>query len=216
MQRTRDKLTYSNVVSTLCLVLLLGGGTAYAATHMLPKNSVGSKQIKKGAITPAKLSKAARSSLIGPVGATGAQGPKGDTGATGPSSVYASFHDGPIQLEEASNSSPLTVATLNSLPPGSYAIQAKLLADSESSLEDLTQCTLAAEGDRDAANDYLGHQSVGDSYRTVFPLQIVHTFPGPGVVTIRCGHDVTAQEAFVEDIKITAIKVGGIAANTGG
>jgi hypothetical protein len=35
----RQKLTYANVMSTLCFFLLLGGG-AYAATQ-LPKNSVG-------------------------------------------------------------------------------------------------------------------------------------------------------------------------------
>ena len=55
MQRLRSQLTYSNVVSTLCLILLVGGGTAYAASKALPKNSVGSKQIKKGAVTGAKL-----------------------------------------------------------------------------------------------------------------------------------------------------------------
>ena len=78
MKRLSAKLTYANVISTLCLILLVGGGTAYAATKMLPKNSVGRKQIKKGAVTPAKLSKAAKSKL------TGATGPKGHTGATGP------------------------------------------------------------------------------------------------------------------------------------
>ena len=44
----RERLTYANVVSTLCLFILLGGG-AYAATQ-LPKNSVGSKQLKPGAV----------------------------------------------------------------------------------------------------------------------------------------------------------------------
>jgi hypothetical protein len=54
----RPKLTYSNVVSTLCLFLLLGGGAAYAASH-LQKNSVGSKQLKKNAVTTAKIKKEA-------------------------------------------------------------------------------------------------------------------------------------------------------------
>ena len=49
----RPRLTYSNVVSTLCLFLLLGGGAAYAASH-LGKNSVGSKQLKKNAVITAK------------------------------------------------------------------------------------------------------------------------------------------------------------------
>lgn len=83
MRRLRAKLTYSNVISTLCLVLLLGGGTAYAATH-LPKNSVGARQIKKGAVTSAKLSAASRAALTGATGPAGLPGARGDTGPRGP------------------------------------------------------------------------------------------------------------------------------------
>ncbi len=83
MHLIRGKLTYSNVVSTLCLVLLLGGGTAYAAGQ-LGKESVGTKQLKKEAVTPAKLSKASKATLTGPAGAAGPQGPKGDPGEIGP------------------------------------------------------------------------------------------------------------------------------------
>jgi hypothetical protein len=85
MKRLRSKLTYSNVMVTALTFVVLAGGTAYAAT-MLPKNSVGAKQIKKGAITPAKLSKASKSTLVGsagPAGATGARGPRGAQGAQG-------------------------------------------------------------------------------------------------------------------------------------
>jgi hypothetical protein len=86
MHRIRGKLTYSNVSSTLCLFLLLGGGTAWAASE-LGKESVDTKQLAKEAVTPTKLSKASKAALAGdpgPKGATGAQGPKGDTGPTGP------------------------------------------------------------------------------------------------------------------------------------
>ena len=55
MRSIRSHLTYANVVSTLCLVLLLGGG-AYAADK-LAKNSVGSKQIKANAVKDAELAK---------------------------------------------------------------------------------------------------------------------------------------------------------------
>jgi hypothetical protein len=82
MKRSPRWLTYSNVISTLCLVLLLGGGTAYAASH-LGKGSVGSNQLKKGAVTPAKLSKASKSALTGSRGATGPQGPQGAKGEPG-------------------------------------------------------------------------------------------------------------------------------------
>ncbi len=54
MKRLRNKLTYSNVVSTLCLFLLVGGGAAFAANN-LGKNSVGSKQLKRNAVRTAKI-----------------------------------------------------------------------------------------------------------------------------------------------------------------
>jgi hypothetical protein len=47
------KLSYANVVSTICLFLLLGGA-AVAAT-VLPKNSVGTKQLKNKSVTTAKI-----------------------------------------------------------------------------------------------------------------------------------------------------------------
>ncbi len=55
MKRRLPGLSYANVVSTICLFLLLGGGATYAATRILPKNSVGTKQLKKGAVTAAKV-----------------------------------------------------------------------------------------------------------------------------------------------------------------
>jgi hypothetical protein len=55
MRKIQGKLTYANVVATLALFLALGG-VGYAATK-LPKNSVGSKQIKKQAVTAAKVKK---------------------------------------------------------------------------------------------------------------------------------------------------------------
>jgi hypothetical protein len=80
MNRIRGTFRYANVVSTLCLVLLLGGGSAYAASQLVPKQSVGSAQIKWGAVTPGKLSAAAKDAMTG---ATGREGPKGASGAKG-------------------------------------------------------------------------------------------------------------------------------------
>jgi len=58
MKRFLPRPTYANVVSTLCLFLLLGGASALAATQ-LAKNSVGTKQIKTSAVATAKIKKAA-------------------------------------------------------------------------------------------------------------------------------------------------------------
>ena len=68
----RPKLSYANVMSTMCLFLLLGGG-AYAAGH-LGKNSVGTKQLKKNSVTTAKIKKQAVTAAKVKKGAlTGAQ-----------------------------------------------------------------------------------------------------------------------------------------------
>lgn len=90
MARIRTSLTYANVMATVAVFLALGGG-AYAATQ-LPKNSVGTKQIKNNAVNSAKvkdgtlLAKDFRAGQLrsGPQGARGPQGLRGQTGQTGP------------------------------------------------------------------------------------------------------------------------------------
>jgi hypothetical protein len=149
MKRLRGRLTYSNVVSTLCLILLIGGGTAYAATR-LPRNSVGSAQLKKGAVTPAKLSGRAKGALTGaqgpggnegPRGATGPQGPKGDTGARGPSNAITKVNSGFVPWST-------TYSTIESvsLDAGSWAVTATGLANNVEGSEEAADCRLLVGG----------------------------------------------------------------------
>lgn len=101
MKSLKTKLTYANVISTLCLFLLLGGG-AYAATQ-LPKNSVGTKQLKNGAVSPAKLNAAAKKTITGPAGPAG---PPGAPGATKVVVHESGFEEG----EATANCAPGEVA----------------------------------------------------------------------------------------------------------
>jgi hypothetical protein len=102
-RRSQDALVIAQVssyvrrhhVALLALFLALGG-TSYAAVR-LPKNSVGSRQLKTGAVTSSKVRDhslraadfrrgqlpAGARGTKGDTGAAGAQGPKGDTGASG-------------------------------------------------------------------------------------------------------------------------------------
>lgn len=86
----RKRLSYANVMSSIAVFLVLGGA-AVAAIH-LPKNSVGTKQLRKNAVTSAKVKNGSLQQadfaqgvlLQGPKGDPGKRGPKGATGATGP------------------------------------------------------------------------------------------------------------------------------------
>src|SRR3954447_5722180 len=57
LSRLTPRLTFANVVSLLALAIALGG-SAYAAVS-LPKNSVGTKQLKTRAVTNSKLANGA-------------------------------------------------------------------------------------------------------------------------------------------------------------
>ena len=93
LARARAKLTFANTVSLIALFVALGGA-GYAAV-VLPKNSVGAKQIKKDAVRKAEIKRGAvRGAEIRDGSLTGGEfspgtllegdkGDKGDAGATG-------------------------------------------------------------------------------------------------------------------------------------
>src|SRR3954447_2461541 len=89
LTKIRSGLTYANVMPTIAVFIALGGA-GYAAIR-IPRNSVGSKQLKADAVTSGKVK---NSSLraddfksgdlpAGDDGPQGPQGPKGDTGPKG-------------------------------------------------------------------------------------------------------------------------------------
>jgi hypothetical protein len=73
MTKLRAKLTFANTMSVIAVFLALSG-VGYAA-FKLPKNSVGPKQIRNGAVNENKLSASAKAAL---------KGAKGDQGPAGP------------------------------------------------------------------------------------------------------------------------------------
>lgn len=91
--------TYANITATLALFVALGG-SSYAAVR-LSANSVGTRHLRDGAVTMAKLSgglveaveqrgeqgpagPAGAPGVAGPAGPQGAQGERGSQGETGP------------------------------------------------------------------------------------------------------------------------------------
>lgn len=194
MKSLRSKLTYANVISTLCLFLLLGGGAAFAATQ-LPKNSVGAKQLKKGAVTPAKLSIASKRTITGPTGAPGPSGPQGPTGPQGPKGDQG---PGAISLEILSTTSP-TIAHES----GGIKVRPACGVGTFATLE------FAAGGDR---LEIFGSFSNGISETSIFPADFRSfgvTFNGGGAshtVTVDIEvRDPTVSKAFTRyDLRLSA------------
>ena len=107
------RLTYANVVSTLALVIAVGGGSAYAATTLarnsvgarqIKTNAVGSSELKRGAVHSADIAKTTINSLRGAKGDPGPQGPAGPAGAAAVSYFAAVSGAGQILRGSATGS----------------------------------------------------------------------------------------------------------------
>ena len=98
MKRVRQRLTYANVMATAAVFIALGGG---AAASILPRSSVGPRQLKVGAVTGSRLARGAVTSRAvkdhsllardfaskqlpaGQRGQPGQPGPRGEAGTQG-------------------------------------------------------------------------------------------------------------------------------------
>ena len=208
MHRLRARLSYANVISTLCLVLLLGGGTAYAASH-LGKESVGPRQLKKGAVTPAKLSTASKAALTGPAGAkgaTGPQGPKGDTGSPGPSGFTRGF-----QKTEAGTSIPLgtspfgTTAISLPVPAGNYFVNANMEFIGNGA--NLAFCRLINGTGGPESEGSLREQSVPSGSAQNLTMSGLFTVRPGQEMNVECFRTVPGTTLDVDRIEISAIQI---------
>jgi hypothetical protein len=85
-----SKLAVAFSATALLVSVLFATPVGQAASRLLPKNSVGTTQIKTGAVTSAKVKNGSLMAAdfkggqlpAGPKGDPGAQGPKGDPGAS--------------------------------------------------------------------------------------------------------------------------------------
>lgn len=127
MKKLKGQMSFSNVIACVALFAALGG-VAVAATQ-LPKNSVGSKQLKAGAVTSAKVKDHSLQATdfvgslpVGPQGdrgSPGAPGAPGEPGKRGPSDAYYAFSNNAL-----TNSKTLSLA----VPEGSYVVTASMVA----------------------------------------------------------------------------------------
>jgi hypothetical protein len=208
----RPKLTYANVMATIAVFIALGGAS-YAATQ-LPKNSVGTKQLKNGAVTKQKIANAAQKAFAGKQGLPGAPGPKGDAGPVGPSSILSLTKNSPTDLSETGLTS-TNIATLTGIPAGKYLITAEL-SIVNFGLPDYLRCNLrvgttvypgatVSAGVNGVANLPVGHLT------TSAPVDLADTTNA----TLQCSHDENGTKPYVDPgMRITAIRTGDLVTQT--
>jgi hypothetical protein len=215
VHRVRRQLTYSNVVATTALFLVLAGGSAFAATQILPKNSVGAGQIKKGAVTPAKLAPAAKTTLTGPKGATGPQGPKGATGPQGPkgdtgSAGPSGFTHG-FERTEAGQSIPLgtspfgTTAVSLPLPAGTYFVTSNMEFIGNGA--NLAFCRLIDGTGGAESEGPIREQSVPSGDAENLTMSGLFTLRVGQEMHVQCARTNAATTLNVDRIDITAVQV---------
>lgn len=147
---------------------------------------------------------------IGLTGATGAQGPQGPQGPQGAPGVNGASTDVFINQNQTGqvtlSSSPMSVASLNSLPVGSYLITAKVVIQFATSLGAQSGCVLLVNG---TAVDTSFANATGVLVSDTAKLLGVATFANSAnSIGINCSTN-TGTAAALNPV-LTAIRVGNV------
>ena len=221
----RGRLTYANVMATVAVFVALGG-SSYAALS-LPKKSVGTKQLKRNAVTSSKVRNGAitgadvNESSFGqvPSAATAANATNATnaghatnadqatnagsaTTAVTANAAFSTYHDDSIPLPDSSG----PLATLNIPTPGNYVVNAKFVAHNvhtAAGTNPFSACDLVPDVDVGVVFD-VDNDPVDDD--EVIALQGVKKFTTAGQITLKCT-DYGWGDVVAQRMRITAVQV---------
>jgi hypothetical protein len=191
LAKFRRHLTYANVVSTLCLFVLLGG-SAYAAKAITGRQIKDSSLTTKDVKDRSLLSRDFRSGQLprglqgqqGPQGQAGQNGTTGQTGPRGPSKTFARAFNptGTLFFDTTEG----TLSTLT-LPAGSYAFTAMAAVSGPITCRIRNQGTVIAEGTTSSSSDTMTLSGVATNSggTATFTCQIPSGSGGAGNTTFR-------------------------------
>ena len=214
----RHRPSPSMAVALLALAIALGG-TSYAAIR-LPKNSVGTKQIKNSAVTGAKVKDASLFSNDfapgqipkGPKGDTGPRGltgARGLTGPMGPSNGYYATTRTKTPISGTDFDNPFV--TLTGLPPGSYVLNGHLTAvKAEAGLASV-RCGIKTPTADSAGNLHYPGQAVAVSGDTTPVAAVAVSLAVKSTTTFNATlycFQQNAGGASIEEGRLEAIRVG--------
>jgi hypothetical protein len=216
----RARPSPSMVVAFIALLVAMGG-TGYAAAVLAP-NSVGTQQLKKGAVKGRDIGKNAvtsrkvknRSLLAvdfkagqlpaGAQGAQGQQGPQGPPGQRGPSDAFQTAAAGPVALGAASTE----LLTFDLPSAGSYVLSSKVYINNDGAGDAFVNCTTAVGTSSDLASTGVQADSGEDDHRTIGGL-LAATTTGPDTATFACQR-FAGTTISANDMRMVAIRVGSL------
>jgi hypothetical protein len=205
--KLRPKLSYANVMVTLLAFVVLSGGAAYAATQ-LGKNSVGSKQLKRNAVTSAKVKDG---TLRGKDFAAGQLlvGPRGPQGASGTSHVYQA--DGSVNYDKFSSSLFGSEVVSLTLPPGSYFAVSTVSVQTVNAVASSVTCRLI-NGHGGAGSDATTRDQVARADGEVDNMTLAGGFnvTSGQTLNLECSKAVPGASARITEANIVAVSAGDI------
>jgi hypothetical protein len=205
------RLTFANVVSVLALSISLGG-VSYAAVT-LPGNSVGSKQLKRSAVTLPKIAPAALRALSGKQGLSGQRGPTGTTGATGPSDGFATGHPGPLNIVGTTAGFPPMPAELGHLdvPAGAFEAVAQVRVYNGTASVMHVTCSITAGADSQASDVFI--TPTPNQNAVVLPVVFDHLFAAAGRIDFSCvavEFTGTGDSLQATEVRLSAVRLGSL------
>ncbi len=202
------RLTYSNVTASIALFVALGG-TSYAVTQ-LPRNSVGSTQVRDGSLQRKDL---ASGMSRGPRGSEGPQGPVGATGArgsVGPSSVRIAPQAPGVNLTGVAGA-PAQVRRMDDVPAGGWLLRFEGSPKLNGNTALHVICALKVNGDTKADAATVVGDAAPAAQETSISFGTAVVQAAPFNVTVDCHQTLsTSPPAMVLRPQIIATQVGEV------
>jgi hypothetical protein len=194
--RVRPKLTYANVMVTLLAFVVFAGGGAYAASK-LSKNSVGSKQIQRDAVTSPKV----KNGSLKPADLAAGALAQASHGFQANGSVnYDVFSSSPFGS---------TVVTLD-VPPGSYLATASVEPQTVNAVASTVTCRLINEGGALSTPTTRTQVVRADTEPENFTLTSLFEVTAGQTLALECSKNTPSSSARIVTANIVAVSIGDV------
>jgi len=199
--RVRPKLTYANVMVTLLAFVVLFGGGAFAASR-LGKNSVGTKQLKKNAVTTAKVKNATLRS-------------KDLADGVLPETSHGFQASGSVNYDAFSSSLFGSTVVILEVPPGAYLAIASVEAQTVNPVASNVDCRLINGGGGSGSTATSRSQLVrADTEPENFTLTALFEVSAGQALELQCSKEVPGSSARILAANIVAARISDVSGTT--